>query len=274
MGTAPGGTLNPLLGGDGWCWDPLFAQALLRGFSGCCSPDVLFSYCPPDVRGLWLFRLDRHSRVNYRLQCLTWLQAQPPPSTWSMELPPCPCSQPQAELDPRYRRSRSAESPPAPEVAAVPQNTSDLFVTVLRTTSPSRMGAGVRCVYRGTGLLEGWLERFWSPPTDPLDSEWAPPCPGPKTPAGSACTLQEHWDPPHPQYPATVCPQMGSWRRLNGAAGKWGSLISAPGTARRDQELAVRNMCHLPLVGPLPLWWGTEWVAWPYPHRLYPSGDC
>ncbi|XP_052542824.1 mucin-4 isoform X2 [Tympanuchus pallidicinctus] len=124
-----------------------------------------------DVRGLWLFRLDNRSWVNYRLQCLTWLQAQPPPSTWSMELPPCPCSRPQAELDPRYRRSRSAESPPAPGVTTVPQNTSDLFVTVLRTTSPSRMGAGVRCVYRGTGFLEGWQERFWSPPNSPSDNQ-------------------------------------------------------------------------------------------------------
>ncbi|XP_042676278.1 mucin-4 [Centrocercus urophasianus] len=124
-----------------------------------------------DVRGLWLFRLDNSSRVNSRLQCLTWLQAQPPPSTWSMELPPCPCSRPQAELDPRYRRSRSAESPPAPGVTTVPQNTSDLFVTVLRTTSPSRMGAGVRCVYHGTGFLEGWQERFWSPPNNPSDNQ-------------------------------------------------------------------------------------------------------
>ncbi|OXB75646.1 UNVERIFIED_CONTAM: hypothetical protein H355_001290 [Colinus virginianus] len=54
-----------------------------------------------DVRGLWLFRLDSCGRMNYRLQCLMWLQEQPPPSTWSMELPPCPCSLPQAELDPR-----------------------------------------------------------------------------------------------------------------------------------------------------------------------------
>ncbi|XP_048811183.1 mucin-4 [Lagopus muta] len=124
-----------------------------------------------DVRGLWLFRLDNRSRVNYRLQCLTWLQAQPSPSTWSMELPPCPCSRPQAELDPRYRRSRSAESPPAPGVTTVPQNTSDLSVMVLRTTSPSRMGAGVRCVYRGAGFLEGWQERFWSPPNNLSDNQ-------------------------------------------------------------------------------------------------------
>ncbi|XP_046754714.1 mucin-4 isoform X1 [Gallus gallus] len=173
-------------GGMRWDYARLAARDALIGFSsgdGYAQNSELTKEPPAvryrpdqqrssgmDVRGLWLFRLDRHSRVNYRLQCLTWLQAQPPPSTWSMELPPCPCSQPQAELDPRYRRSRSAESPPAPEVAAVPQNTSDLFVTVLRTTSPSRMGAGVRCVYRGTGLLEGWLERFWSPPTDPLDN--------------------------------------------------------------------------------------------------------
>uniref|UniRef100_A0A8B9ZFT0 Mucin-4 n=1 Tax=Anas platyrhynchos TaxID=8839 RepID=A0A8B9ZFT0_ANAPL len=62
-----------------------------------------------DVRGLWLYRLDTRSRVNYRLRCLAWLEAQPAPKTWSTELPPCPCSRPQAELDPRYRRSRGAE---------------------------------------------------------------------------------------------------------------------------------------------------------------------
>ncbi|POI24989.1 hypothetical protein CIB84_011262 [Bambusicola thoracicus] len=173
-------------GGMRWDYTRLAARDALIGFSsgdGYAQNSELTEEPPAvryrpdqhrssgmDVRGLWLFRLDSRSQVNYRLQCLTWLQAQPPPSTWSMELPPCPCSLPQAELDPRYRRSRSAESPPAPGVAAVPQNTSNLFVTVLRTTSPSRMGAGVRCVYRGTGLLEGWLERFWSPPTDPSDN--------------------------------------------------------------------------------------------------------
>uniref|UniRef100_A0A8V0YRK0 Mucin-4 n=1 Tax=Gallus gallus TaxID=9031 RepID=A0A8V0YRK0_CHICK len=137
-------------GGMRWDYARLAARDALIGFSsgdGYAQNSELTKEPPAvryrpdqqrssgmDVRGLWLFRLDRHSRVNYRLQCLTWLQAQPPPSTWSMELPPCPCSQPQAELDPRYRRSRSAD----------------------------RMGAGVRCVYRGTGLLEGWLERFWN----------------------------------------------------------------------------------------------------------------
>ncbi|XP_071898725.1 mucin-4 isoform X2 [Anas platyrhynchos] len=125
-----------------------------------------------DVRGLWLYRLDSRGRVNYRLRCLAWLEAQPAPKTWSTELPPCPCSRPQAELDPRYRRSRGAEhgaeSPPAAGVAATPWDGSDpaeSTVRVLRTASPSRAGAGVRCVYRGTSLLEGWQERAWRPPT-------------------------------------------------------------------------------------------------------------
>ncbi|XP_032049167.1 mucin-4 [Aythya fuligula] len=125
-----------------------------------------------DVRGLWLYRLDSRGRVNYRLRCLAWLEAQPAPNTWSTELPPCPCSRPQAELDPRYRRSRGAERgaepPPAAGVAATPRDVSDpadSTVRVLRTASPSRAGAGVRCVYRGTSLLEGWQERAWRPPT-------------------------------------------------------------------------------------------------------------
>uniref|UniRef100_A0A8C2TP72 MUC4 protein n=1 Tax=Coturnix japonica TaxID=93934 RepID=A0A8C2TP72_COTJA len=135
-------------GGMRWDYAGLAARDVLIGFSsgdGYAQNSELTKEPPavryrPDqhhssnVRGLWLFRLDSHSQVNYRLQCLAWLQAQPPPSTWSMELPPCPCSRPQAELDPRYRRSRSAD----------------------------RMGAGVRCVYHGTGFLEGWLERFWN----------------------------------------------------------------------------------------------------------------
>ncbi|XP_021250458.1 mucin-4 isoform X2 [Numida meleagris] len=173
-------------GGMRWDYTRLAARNALIGFSsgdGYAQNSELTQEPPAvryrpdqhcssgtDVCGLWLFQLGSRIQVNYRLQCLTWLQAQPPPSTWSTELPPCPCSRPQADLDPRYRRSRSAESPSAPGAAAVPQSTSDLFVTVLRTTSPSWVGAGVRCVYHGTGLLEGWQERFWSPPTHSSDN--------------------------------------------------------------------------------------------------------
>uniref|UniRef100_G1N772 Mucin-4 n=1 Tax=Meleagris gallopavo TaxID=9103 RepID=G1N772_MELGA len=134
-------------GGMRWDYARLAAKDALIGFSsgdGYAQNSELTEE-PPAVR----YRPDQHRssgtgtapgetfnplQVNYRLQCLTWLQEQPSPSTWSMELPPCPCSRPQAELDPRYRRSRSAD----------------------------RMGAGVRCVYRGMGFLEGWQERFWN----------------------------------------------------------------------------------------------------------------
>ncbi|XP_071668779.1 mucin-4 isoform X3 [Patagioenas fasciata] len=109
-----------------------------------------------DVRGLWIYRLDSRSRVNYRLQCLTWLDAQPAPDTWNSELPPCPCSRPQAELDPRYRQSRG----PA-----------DASMRMLRTTSPSPAGAGVRCLYQDGSLLEGWQERAWSLPIHPGTDE-------------------------------------------------------------------------------------------------------
>ncbi|XP_039930418.1 mucin-4 [Hirundo rustica] len=102
-----------------------------------------------DVRGLWIYRLDSRSRVNYRLQCLAWLDTEPAPATWNSQLPPCPCSRPQAELDPRYHWSRG----PA-----------DTSVRMLRTASPSPAGAGVRCLYQGGSLLEGWQERAWSPP--------------------------------------------------------------------------------------------------------------
>ncbi|KFO54887.1 Mucin-4, partial [Corvus brachyrhynchos] len=35
---------------------------------------------------------------------------------------------------------------------------------MLRTASPSPAGAGVRCLYQGGSLLEGWQERSWSLP--------------------------------------------------------------------------------------------------------------
>ncbi|NXP51085.1 MUC4 protein, partial [Heliornis fulica] len=90
-----------------------------------------------DVRGLWIYRLDSRSRVNYRLRCLVWLDTQPTPAAWNTKVLPCPCSQPQAELDPRYRWSRGAEHSPLPP--------------------------GVS--HEGGSLLEGWQERVWSPPT-------------------------------------------------------------------------------------------------------------
>uniref|UniRef100_A0A8C9ETB9 MUC4 protein n=1 Tax=Pavo cristatus TaxID=9049 RepID=A0A8C9ETB9_PAVCR len=94
-------------GGMQWDYARLAARDALIGFSsgdGYAQNSELTKE-PPAVR----YRPDQHhssgtgtalgktlnplrSRVNYRLQCLTWLQAQPPPSTWSMELPPCPCS--------------------------------------------------------------------------------------------------------------------------------------------------------------------------------------
>uniref|UniRef100_A0A8B9ED40 Mucin-4 n=1 Tax=Anser cygnoides TaxID=8845 RepID=A0A8B9ED40_ANSCY len=149
-------------GGMRWDYAGLAAGNVLIGFSsgdGYAQNNELTQKPPAvkyrpdqhrssgtDVRGLWLYRLDSRGRVNYRLRCLAWLQAQPAPATWSTELPPCPCSRPQAELDPRYRRSRGAER----------------GAEVLRTVSPSRAGAGVRCVYRGTSFLEGWQERAWN----------------------------------------------------------------------------------------------------------------
>uniref|UniRef100_A0A8D0F2I4 Mucin-4 n=1 Tax=Strix occidentalis caurina TaxID=311401 RepID=A0A8D0F2I4_STROC len=98
-----------------WDYAKLAAGNVLIGFSRsqgklCCSP-----VAPPDVRGLWIYRLDTRSRVNYRLRCLVWLDAEPAPATWNAQLPPCPCSRPQAELDPRYRQSRGAKhGPPGP----------------------------------------------------------------------------------------------------------------------------------------------------------------
>ncbi|XP_042655267.1 mucin-4 isoform X2 [Tyto alba] len=155
-------------GGMRWDYARLAAGNVLIGFSsgdGYAKNNELTQEPPAvkyrpdqhrgagtDVRGLWIYRLDSRSRVNYRLRCLTWLDAQPAPAAWNSRLPPCPCSQPQAELDPRYRRSRG----PA-----------DTSVRMLRAASPSPAGAGVRCLYQDGSLLEGWQERAWTLPTRP-----------------------------------------------------------------------------------------------------------
>uniref|UniRef100_A0A8C9NIW3 Mucin-4 n=1 Tax=Serinus canaria TaxID=9135 RepID=A0A8C9NIW3_SERCA len=140
-------------GGMRWDYSRLAAPNVLIGFSsgnGYAQNNELTQKPPavkyrPDqhsnVRGLWIYRLDSRSRVNYRLQCLAWLDTEPAPATWNSQLPPCPCSRPQAELDPR----------PA-----------DTSVRMLRTASPSPAGAGVRCLYQGGSLLEGWQERAWN----------------------------------------------------------------------------------------------------------------
>lgn len=162
------------------------------------------------MRGLWLYRLDSRGRVNYRLRCLAWLEAQPAPATWSTELPPCPCSRPQAELDPRYRHSRGAERgaepPPAAGAASTPRDVSDP-VRVLRTASPSRAGAGVRCVYRGTSLLEGWQERAWRPPTRATAGKRA------------QCSLKHPWGPPMHQGTAGSLHPLHPSSRRRGAGG-------------------------------------------------------
>ncbi|XP_010210368.1 PREDICTED: mucin-4 [Tinamus guttatus] len=151
-----------------WDFTKLAARNVLIGFSsgdGYAENNELIQKPPavkyrPDqyrgystgLRGFWIYKLDSRPRVNYRLHCLAWLAAQPEPSSWNQGLLPCPCSRSQAELDPRYRQSRDLV---------------DASVTMLRTSSPSRTGAGVRCLYRNESFLEGWQERTWSLALDP-----------------------------------------------------------------------------------------------------------
>ncbi|XP_062439026.1 mucin-4 [Rhea pennata] len=159
-------------GGMRWDYTKLAARNVLIGFSsgdGYAQNNELTEKPPAvkyrpdqyrgydiDLRGLWIYKLDSHPRVNYRLRCLAWLVTQPDPASWNRDLPPCPCSRPQAELDPRYRRSRGLV---------------DASVTMLRTSSPNQAGAGVRCLYRDESLLEGWQERVWSLPLHPTTDE-------------------------------------------------------------------------------------------------------
>ncbi|XP_039569786.1 mucin-4 isoform X2 [Passer montanus] len=182
-------------GGMRWDYTRLAAANVLIGFSsgnGYAQNNELTQKPPAvkyrpdqhsspgsDVRGLWIYRLDSRSRVNYRLQCLAWLDTEPAPATWNRQLPPCPCSRPQAELDPRYHWSRGAKDSPQEQQQGggmVPScsggscdpptipGPADASVRMLRTASPSPAGAGVRCLYQGESLLEGWQERVWSLP--------------------------------------------------------------------------------------------------------------
>uniref|UniRef100_A0A8B9FM84 Mucin-4 n=1 Tax=Amazona collaria TaxID=241587 RepID=A0A8B9FM84_9PSIT len=108
-------------GGMRWDYAKLAADNVLIGFSSgngyaqnneLTQKPAAVKYRPDqhsNVRGLWIYRLDSRSRVNYRLQCLAWLDAEPTPTAWNTRLPPCPCSWPQAELDPRFRRSAGAK---------------------------------------------------------------------------------------------------------------------------------------------------------------------
>ncbi|OWK62249.1 Mucin-4 [Lonchura striata] len=230
--------------------------------TGSAQGEILAEQCcslaaPPDVRGLWIYRLDSRSRVNYRLQCLAWLDTEPAPATWNSQLPPCPCSRPQAELDPRYHWSRGAKDSPPDQLQGegmVPScsegghdpptisGPADTSVRMLRSVSPSPAGAGVRCLYQGGSLLEGWQERTWSLPFHTATGKWelALPHPAINTPS------IEHGQSKGPDTPHHVPPQTGSWKRSTGAAGVWGSPCSVPSLLRRDQGLAVKDMCHPP----------------------------
>ncbi|NXA31101.1 MUC4 protein, partial [Eudromia elegans] len=159
-------------GGMRWDFTKLAARNVLMGFSsgdgyaenneliqkppedvGCVAHHRLCCclVAPTDLRGLWIYKLDSHPQVNYRLRCLAWLAAQPEPSSWNGELLPCPCSRSQAELDPRYRQSRGAGCP--------------------CMGKEGQTGAGVRCLYRNESFLEGWQERVWSLALNPTTDE-------------------------------------------------------------------------------------------------------
>ncbi|XP_069068700.1 mucin-4-like [Pleurodeles waltl] len=101
-----------------------------------------------DLRGLWIYTLDNNgASVNYRLKCLEWYNAQPPPRVWNNGLLPCPCSLQQGWSDTRFRRTKAGLS---------------RSEHILRTTSPNIFMAGVRCVYNARRqLLSSYQERSW-----------------------------------------------------------------------------------------------------------------
>ncbi|XP_069476266.1 mucin-4-like [Ambystoma mexicanum] len=100
-----------------------------------------------DMRGLWIYQLDNNAPVNYRLKCQEWYKDQPAPTSWNLNLLPCPCSMQQGQLDARFRKTKAGLS-----------NTE----RTLRSSSPNRVGAGVRCVYTLKGQLQGgYQEKDW-----------------------------------------------------------------------------------------------------------------
>ncbi|TFK04933.1 O-acetyl-ADP-ribose deacetylase 1 [Platysternon megacephalum] len=110
-------------------------------------PDQFRGY-NTDLRGLWIYSLASHVRVNYRRRCLAWLSTQQDPAAWNKDLPPCPCSLRHGALDRHYRRSRGGSA--------------DARVTMLYPASPNQYGAGVRCLYNSQNeLVDGRQERSW-----------------------------------------------------------------------------------------------------------------
>ncbi|XP_010147273.1 PREDICTED: mucin-4-like [Eurypyga helias] len=84
-------------GGMRWDYAKLAAGNVLIGFSsgdGYAQNNEL-TRKPPAVK----YRPDQHSSAG----------TEPEPAVGTSQLLPCPCSRPQAELDPRYRRSRGAK---------------------------------------------------------------------------------------------------------------------------------------------------------------------
>nr|XP_009929544.1 PREDICTED: mucin-4 [Opisthocomus hoazin] len=89
-------------GGMRWDYTKLAASNVLIGFSsgdGYAQNNELTQKPPAvkyrpdqhsstgtDVRGLWIYRLDSRSRVNYRLRCLAWLDTQPAPAAWNKKI--------------------------------------------------------------------------------------------------------------------------------------------------------------------------------------------
>ncbi|XP_030431178.1 mucin-4 [Gopherus evgoodei] len=110
-------------------------------------PDQFRGY-NTDLRGLWIYSLASHVRVNYRLRCLAWLSTQQDPASWNRDLPSCPCSLRHGALDRHYRWSR--------------RGLADARVTMLYPASPNQYGAGIRCLYnKQNKLIDGRQERTW-----------------------------------------------------------------------------------------------------------------
>ncbi|XP_040205585.1 uncharacterized protein LOC120936885 [Rana temporaria] len=100
-----------------------------------------------DLQGLKLYLLNSTLLDNSRMNCLNWYNAQPSPSSWNSGLLSCPCLYSQGISDFRFRTTRAGGSS---------------TISLLRSTSPNRFNAGIRCVYyRKNQFLEGFQEKAW-----------------------------------------------------------------------------------------------------------------
>uniref|UniRef100_A0A8C5N0R0 Mucin-like protein n=1 Tax=Leptobrachium leishanense TaxID=445787 RepID=A0A8C5N0R0_9ANUR len=116
----------------------------------------------PGLRGLWMYPLNSETLENNQMKCLSWYNSESSPSLWNSNLLSCPCLYEQGLRDSRYRRTKAGQT----------KNTK-----ILRSTSPNRHRAGVRCLYNKQNLfIEGYQEKTWVSSDNDVESQYYDVC--------------------------------------------------------------------------------------------------